>query len=256
MSIKQIKKEYKKEKKNLKKKYKEDKRIIQNNYVEDIDYFYTNEYKKVVINPPYRKTINEIGNAISHGIGSILAVFALVILIVKSNTPVQVISSIIYTLGLFFMFTMSCLYHSFKYGSKVKRLFRRFDYASIYLLIGATYTPCLLLFLHNDFGLIFCIIQWVIIITGITFISIFGPTKLRKIHLTLYVILGWSAIFFLPKMITGNFNFFLWILGGGVVYSLGIIPFALNKGPAHFIWHILVLLGSIIQFFGIFIHLY
>ena len=154
------------------------------------------------------------------------------------------------------MFTMSCLYHSFKYGSAVKRLFRRFDYSSIYLLIGATFVPILLIFIGETFGIVFVIIQWIIIITGITFIGVFGPHKLRVLHITLYIVLGWSGLILLPKMLMENITLFYYILGGGIIYTLGIIPFAIKAKVSHFIWHFFVLFGAIVQFIGIFICLY
>ena len=134
----------------------------------------------------------------------------------------------------------------------VKRLFRRFDYSSIYLLIGATFIPILLIYIGGTYGIIFAIIQWIIIITGVIFIAIFGPHKLRALHITLYVTLGWSGLLLLPNMIKNNIQLFYYILGGGIIYTLGIIPFALKKKASHFIWHFFVLLGAIVQFIGIY----
>lgn len=157
---------------------------------------------------------------------------------------------------MFLTFIMSSLYHSFAYGSTVKRLFRRFDYSSIYLLIGATFVPILLIFVGGTFGTAFFIIQWVIITVGITFVSIFGVNKLKGLHFTLYLLLGWSGLMLLPQMAIENLPLLFYILGGGIIYTLGIIPFALKKGVSHFIWHFFVLLGAIIQWIGIYTCLY
>ena len=192
----------------------------------------------------------------THGLGSVFAIVAFLLMLSSSKNTLEVISSIIYFVGLFVMFTMSCLYHSFKYGSTVKRLFRRFDYSSIYLLIGATFVPILLIFFGGSFGIIFVIIQWIIIITGVAFIGVFGPHKLKALHITLYIVLGWSGLILLPKMLTDNITLFCYILGGGIIYTLGIIPFALKKKVSHFIWHFFVLLGAIVQFIGIFTCIY
>lgn len=205
---------------------------------------------------PKRTILEEIGNAITHGVGSIFSIVSLILMIVFSNTILECIAGIIYFIGMFILFTMSCLYHAFKHGSKVKSLFRRFDYLSIYLLIGATYAPILLCYFNNDIGLIFFIIQWIIIITGITFVSIFGPEKLKALHFTLYIILGWSGICIFPNMIQKDFMFFFYILLGGIVYSLGIIPFTMKCKVSHFIWHFFVLFGAIIQWVGIFSQIY
>ncbi len=205
---------------------------------------------------PKRSLLEEIGNAITHGIGSILGVIAFVLMLKKASNTVEVLSAIIYFLGIFILFTMSCLYHAFPQNSRVKRLFRRFDYSSIYLLIGATYTPLLLCYIKGVFGLVFFIIQWTIIITGITFIAVFGPGRLKWLHFPLYILLGWCGIIFMPQLFTKDLAFFLFILGGGLVYSLGIIPFVMKKKAAHFIWHFFVLFGAIIQWFGIYLYIY
>ena len=108
----------------------------------------------------------------------------------------------------------------------------------------------------DSFGIWFCVIQWIIIATGITFIGIFGPDKLKWLHFPLYIILGWCGLLFLPNLFINNFYLFIFILGGGIIYSLGIIPFGMKKNVAHFIWHFFVLLGAIIHFLGIYFYLY
>lgn len=250
--VKEIRLVYKQERKQLKNEYKEKKKILKEYYEEQ---FFEKE-KTNVNNPPKRSVLEEIGNSITHGLGSVFAIVALIIMLISSKTIIQTIAAIIYFVGLFIMFTMSCLYHAFKYGTAVKRLFRRFDYSSIYLLIGATFVPILLIFIGNTYGIIFVIIQWTIIITGITFIGVFGPNKLRPLHITLYVVLGWSAILLLPKMFSENIMLFNYILGGGIIYTLGIIPFAIKAKVSHFIWHFFVLFGAVVQFIGIYVCLY
>lgn len=250
---KELKKNYKQNKKKLKKEFKENKKLLKQHYLNNLP---KKEIKHHVNNPPKRSVLEEIGNATTHGIGSIFSIIAFLMMLKSSETKTQVIASIIYFIGLFIMFTTSCLYHSFKYGSAVKRLFRRFDYSSIYLLIGATFVPILLIFIGETFRIVFVIIQWIIIITGITFIGVFGPHKLRVLHITLYIVLGWSGLILLPKMVMENITLFYYILGGGIIYTLGIIPFAIKAKVSHFIWHFFVLFGAIVQFIGIFICLY
>lgn len=250
MTIKEIKKEYKKEKKANKKTYIQNKRKIKSQYDAGLAEL---TCKNSV---PYRSVLEEIGNAVTHGVGSILSIAALVFMMIASTNIKEYIGGIIYFIGLFVLFTMSCLYHSFPYASKVKRVFRRFDYLSIYLLIGATFAPILLEYIGGLLGYIFFAIQWGIIIIGVTFVSIFGPSRLKIIHIIFYFILGWSGLIFLPQMVKNDFAFFFYILGGGIVYSLGIIPFAIDKKVSHFIWHFFVLVGAIVQWIGIYIYIY
>ena len=102
--------------------------------------------------PPRRSVLEEVGNAVTHGIGALAGIAGLVLLLVKSDTGIKAISSVIYGTCLILMFLMSCLYHSFRWGSGVKRLWRRFDYIGIYLLIGGTFTPLWLLYWGGGCG--------------------------------------------------------------------------------------------------------
>ena len=88
--------------------------------------------------PPKLTVLEEIGNAITHGVGAMLALAGMILLLVKSDTGLKIMASCFYGISLFILMLMSCLYHSFKSGSTVKRIWRRLDYSSIYLLIGGT----------------------------------------------------------------------------------------------------------------------
>ena len=82
--------------------------------------------------PPVLTILEEVGNAITHGVGAVLALVGFILLLLKSDTGMKVMASCFYGISLFILMLMSCLYHSFKSGSKVKRIWRRFDYASSY----------------------------------------------------------------------------------------------------------------------------
>ena len=206
--------------------------------------------------PPKRTVLEEVGNAVTHGVGALLGIAALVLLLLRSDSVLKLCSSLIYGTCLILMFLMSCLYHSFKWGTGVKRLWRRFDYISIYLLIGGTFTPLWLLYWGGTDGVIFCISEWILLITGIVLISIFGTEKARVFHMTCYVILGWCGLVFLPRMVRYNPVLLYFTLGGGLFYTVGIIPFAIKKRGAHFVWHFFVLFGAVIHWLGIYLELY
>ena len=206
--------------------------------------------------PPKRSILEEIGNAVTHGVGALFAVAGLVLLILKSHTSTGLFCSIVYGFCLIMMFLMSCLYHSFRWGSTVKRVWRRFDYISIYLLIGGTFTPMWLLFWGGRPGTILCCIQWAVIITGIVFVAVFGPGRPKALHITLFIVLGWCGLIFLPRMLRENLALFLFTLIGGIIYTVGIIPFAMKKKGAHILWHFFVLFGAVVHWFGIYFFLY
>lgn len=207
--------------------------------------------------PPKRSALEEVGNSVTHGVGALLSVAAMVLMYVSADGSVEYVGATVYGVGLFIMFTMSCLYHAFPHGSAVKRLFRRFDYSCIYVLIGATFAPILIAYIGGVSGYSYLIAQWCVIIFGVTLVSVFSPARFRGIHISLYLILGWGGLMLLPEMLRrGDVDFLFWILGGGVVYSVGIIPFAMHKRASHFIWHFFVLFGAIVQWFGVYIQIY
>jgi len=247
---------YKREKKNRRSEYRESVNTLKEQHIKDMSDAIVRRGKKAPVNPPKRPVLEEIGNAVSHGIGSLFSVIALIFMLAYSESTLERVGASVYSFGLFIMFTMSCMYHAFPHGSVVKRIFRRFDYSSIYLLIGATFAPILLSYVGGVFGIAFFIAQWAVIITGITFVGVFGPTRLRWLHIPLYIVLGWCGLIFLPTMLSRDPWFAFYILGGGVIYSLGIIPFTLKNRVAHFIWHFFVLAGAVMQWVGVFLFIY
>ena len=206
--------------------------------------------------PPKRSLLEEIGNAVTHGVGALFAVAGLVLLLLKARTQVGVFCAVIYGVCLLMMFLMSCLYHSFRWGTRVKRLWRRFDYISIYLLLGGTFTPMWLLFWQGQAGTVFCAVQWALILLGVVFVAVVGPGRPRVLHPVLFVVLGWVGLVFLPRMVRENMPLFIFILSGGIVYTVGVIPFALKRRGAHFLWHFFVFFGAVIHWFGIYFFLY
>ena len=100
---------------------------------------------------PYQTLKEEILNSITHGVGALFGIVALVLLLLKSNTNIKMLASVIYGTSMFILMLMSCLYHAFKSNTKVKRLWRRFDYMSIYLLIAGTFAPILLVYYNTSY---------------------------------------------------------------------------------------------------------
>ncbi len=211
---------------------------------------------QLIPDPPRRTVLEEVGNAVTHGVGALLSIAGLVLLIMRSDTGPKLLSAIVYCTCLFFLFLMSCLYHAFRWGSRVKRLWRRFDYLSIYLLIGGTFTPFWLVYRTGTAGIWLCAAQWILLLAGITIVAVFGTDRFRPLHMTLYIAVGWSALIFLPRMARDNLPLLFATLGGGILYTVGIIPFACKSRGAHFIWHFFVLFGAVAHWLGIYLFLY
>ena len=265
---KEEKKSLKLAKKEAKREEKERKHIIKSEIKDEHDKEMApiREERRQKNEAPCRPVLEEIGSAISHGLGVIFTAIALVFLLKKSDTPLKVTASIVYAVAMFFMFFNSCMYHSWKWGSKVKRIWRRFDYTSIYLLVAGTFAPLQLIEFESEYGdvgfiwgVTYFACMWALVVVGVTFTCIFGPGRTRKINFPLYFIIGWSGVCMIPGwIIYDRLPLLYWIVGGGVVYTLGMIPFAIfrNKDGMHFVWHIIVFLGVIMHFLGLYFCVY
>lgn len=206
----------------------------------------------------------EIANATSHGVMAIFSIVALILLIIKSSSGYGLTSAIIFGISMFFLYMMSTLYHSLAF-TKSKFVFKRLDHVAIYILIGGTFAPALLLLpsLRNtyilngfiDVGLFMFIGQWALIIVGVVFKSIWVH-KMQALHVVIFLLIGWSAIYFINDLYQYKSIAMYLILLGGVSYSVGVIFYSLSKIKYfHFLWHLFVAIGTILQFLAIYLYL-
>jgi len=200
-------------------------------------------------------TGEEIVNSITHGIGALLSIVALVFLIMVAGEYEDIwhlVSFIIYGCSLIVLYLSSTLYHSFT-NPKLKNVFARFDHISIFLLIAGTYTPILLTTLRGIWGWSLFSIIWGMAITGAVIRSIYLH-RFRKLMVGIYLVMGWMAIVAAKQIylkMPGPSIVFLVL--GGVAYSLGVIFYMWRKMPySHGIWHLFVLAGSTLHFFAIY----
>ncbi len=217
-----------------------------------------NNFKNNKICTPKYSLSEELISSISHGIGALLSIAALVLCIVFSSihhNVLGIISSIIYGISLIILYMMSCLYHALK-PNKAKKVFRIFDHCSIFLLIAGSYTPFLLLVIGGKKGIILLIVEWVAAIIGIVGNSI-NLEKFKKISFPLYLIMGWTIVFSF-KTLKNNLEMWgiILLLIGGIIYTLGAVIYLFGKKVKymHSVWHFFVLGGSIFQFFSILLY--
>lgn len=206
--------------------------------------------------PPHLSTGEEVFNAVSHGAGVLLSIAAAVLLLLRSDTGFKVMASCFYGISMTGMMLMSGLYHAMPTGSRAKRVLRRFDYTSIYLLIGGTFAPILLVYVGGALGVTLFCVQWGVILAGVSLIMIFGPGRWRPLHFTLYFLLGWSGLLMLPEFYANARELLWFILSGGVVYTLGMIPFARQRKYDHCVWHLFVLAAAALHWMGIYQFIY
>lgn len=203
--------------------------------------------------PKYYSLGEEIANAITHGIATALAIAATVVLIVFASftrDPWKIVSASIYGFTLILLYTMSTLYHAFPIG-KTKSVFRVFDHASIFLLIAGSYTPFTLVTMRGIIGWILFGVTWGSAIVGIVLNAI-SVEKYAKISLICYVASGWCVILAIKPLLERlAFGGVILMVAGGIAYTVGIIFFKLRHKYMHSIWHMCVLIGSLLQYFGI-----
>lgn len=200
----------------------------------------------------------EITNAISHGIGALFGIAALVLCVVFSaihHNPTAIVASSIYGSSLIILYLMSTLYHSLKVNN-AKRVFCILDHCNIFLLIAGSYTPYVLVTLRGPVGWTLFGIIWGAAILGITLNAI-DLKKFRKVSVAAYIAMGWAVIFAIRPLIqnlkTGGL---ILLILGGIFYTIGAIFYGIGKKKKymHSVFHFFVLLGSILQFFSIFFY--
>ena len=212
-----------------------------------------------IIHPKRYTMGEEIFNSISHGIGAGLAVAATVLLVLRAAfyapaamRGTYITSYAIFGASMFILYLCSTLYHALTpYG--VKTVFQIFDHSSIYLLIAGTYTPFCLAALHGALGWTLFGIVWGLAILGITMYAVFGNRMLILSAVT-YVPLGWMIIFVIkPLMRAVPHITIVFLIAGGVAYTIGCIFFALKHIKwMHCVFHLFCLAGSVLHFFAVY----
>jgi hemolysin III len=197
-------------------------------------------------------------NTITHGIGSILSIVALVLMVVYASynsDAWSIVGVSIFGTTLILLYMSSTLYHAFSNG-RVKQIFKTLDQSFIYLLIAGTYTPVLLITLRNTLGWTVFGLVWAMAIGGIIH-RIFFFDKLKRLSLVSYIVMGWlSLIVFKSLLNAAPAELVVWLLIGGAFYTGGLIFYSWEKLPFnHAIWHLFVLGGSFSHFMGIYIYL-
>ncbi|MEC4271788.1 hemolysin III family protein [Adlercreutzia sp. R25] len=197
----------------------------------------------------------EIFNAVTHGVGAGLAVAALVLLIVKSVSDgggILLAAALVYGIAMLVEYLMSTLYHAIA-AEGAKRVFKVLDHSGIYLLIAGTYTPYCLVSLGHVGGLWLATFVWGVSLLGIAF-EAFWTFRPRWISAALYVALGWSIVFFLPELYAQLHLAGFWLLAaGGISYTVGAVFYIFKKVRyLHSVFHLFVLVGSILQFFSVY----
>ena len=194
-----------------------------------------------------------LANAITHGIGAVLAVAGAVYLIAASTRGAVrlVVSCAVFASTLVLVYVCSTLYHSLV-RTRARHVFHVLDHSSIYLLIAGTYTPFTLISLHGSLGWLVFSVEWALAAAGVVFKS-FAVDRFAVASALVYLFQGWFVVIVArPLLHAIGWHGILWLGAGGLAYTLGIVFFALDRlRYFHATWHIFVLAGSVAHYFAI-----
>ena len=193
-------------------------------------------------------------NAWTHLVGAVLAAAGSIWLLVMASldgSPQKIISVAIYGVTLVLLYSVSTVYHSVRGRSKV--IMQKFDHLSIYLLIAGSYTPFCLVTLHGPGGWSLFGIVWGMAVIGMLQ-EIKPRSEARILSIVIYAVMGWIVLVAVKPLLAAlGTAGFIWLATGGVMYTVGIIFFALDHRlrHAHGIWHLFVIAGSLLHFVAI-----
>ncbi len=191
----------------------------------------------------------EIANAVSHGVGALLSIAALVLLIVRAvghGGGVRLAAALLMGIGLILEYLFSTLYHALA-PEGAKRVFRVLDHCGIYLLIAGSYAPFSLVALADHGGTTLTAVVWGAAIAGILAECLLRERQPHWLSAAIYLVMGWLIVFHLPDLVyllpAPAFGL---LLAGGICYSVGVAFYVFKKVPYfHFVFHLFVLAGSV-----------
>ena len=202
--------------------------------------------------------VEEVANSLSHGMAFLAAAAALPFLLVHAGGyggTADVVGASVFGATMVLLYLISTIYHALPAGA-AKRLFLILDHGAIYLLIAGTYTPFALGVLGGPWGWSLFGIVWGLAISGLVFKGVFG-TRYPVLSTGLYLLMGWLVLI-AAKTLLENIPAagLLWLLAGGVAYTLGVVFFALDERVrfAHFVWHLFVIAGTACHFVAVLLY--
>jgi hemolysin III len=204
----------------------------------------------------------DLANALSHLVGTLLAIAGLVLMVVFSalrGDAWYIVSSSVFGTSMIFLYLSSTIAHWLPAGTAKERFFM-FDRSAIFMLIAGTYTPLALIVLRGPLGWVVFGIEWGLAIFGIARL-LMKTNRFEDgatiVDILIYVIMGWLIVIFSgPVLRSVPFMCYMWIIIGGLFYTLGIIFFKVFRFPYHhLLWHLMVIGGSMSHFTAIFFYI-
>ncbi|HVN59566.1 MAG TPA: hemolysin III family protein [Bacteroidales bacterium] len=203
----------------------------------------------------------DMANAISHLAGTLLAIAGLVLMVVFSaikGNAWHIVSSSVFGTSMIFLYSCSTIAHWLPEGAFKDRFFV-FDQAAVFILIAGTYTPLALVALRGALGWTIFGLEWLMALTGIARVISRAARFEDGVGLPdilIYVFMGWLVVLLSgPVLKSVSLMGYIWILAGGLFYSIGIVFFRFTRFRySHLVWHLMVIAGSVSHFTAIFFY--
>lgn len=206
-------------------------------------------------------TVKEPMSALTHLIGAVCSIFAMPVLLIHASlyhaSKLDLIAYMIFMISMILLYSASTVYHSFSISPKVNKALKKIDHMMIFIMIAGSYTPVALIAIGGFKGMLLFITIWSLAILGMIFKFCF-VTCPKWVSSVIYTCMGWTCIFFMKDIINCiPLSGFLWLLAGGILYSIGAIVYAMKlsifEKPIHGfrnheIFHCFILAGSLCHF--------
>lgn len=204
------------------------------------------------IEPGIYPLLEERINVLSHAIGLLLSIAALVLLVVKASGVLQTVSVAVFASSMIALYASSTIYHHAN-ASSFRHWMRTVDHAMIYVLIAGTYTPFTLLVLKGALGWSLFGISWGMAVIGIV-LKLFLTGRFDRTSTAMYVFMGWIIVFAIKPLIASlSADGLLWLFAGGIAYTVGALFYSLKTMPyGHAVFHIFVIAGSACHFVSVY----
>ena len=196
----------------------------------------------------------EISNAVSHGFGAILSAAALVLMLVRARGALAVTAAALFGSVMILLYTMSCLYHALPPSLSGKRVLRVLDHCNVFLLVFGTYIPASLLGVCGvRVWVLFSVVAFLTLL-GIVF-TVINMERFQTAAVICQLLSGWSILIGASDLLnTAGVQGFVWMIAGGVLYSIGAILYGMGKRRMYFhsVFHVFCLLGTFCHFWAIY----
>ena len=215
------------------------------------------ERNKKEISIPSYSLEEELFNAISHGLGALLSIAALVLMLIRARNALEVTTAAIFGTSMIFLYTISCVYHALSPGLRGKKVLRVLDHCSVFLLVFGTYIPASLLGVSGVRGwLLFGLVAFFTAL-GIVF-TVLDLERYQLAAVICQLLSGWSILMGVCNLrASAGLQGLIWMIAGGAMYTIGAILYGIGKNRkyCHSVFHVFCLLGTFCHFWAIYKYL-